>query len=399
MLKRRMSQLAMMVLLLLLFCSTAYAVDMTLTIDAPNTLPTVGESFTVVIRVTDNPGLCAVQYTLSFDPTVVSCQEIQLGAVLSGMLSATNPTAQSGAIVAAASVVPASSDGVLGYFTFQVLREGDGRFSLIDTVFGDAMGNKVSAYVVNEDSGAQSGQTPTLPVVPGNQTRPNEPNEPNEPENPNLPVIPGTQPSDSLQQPEQEKDSVAGSDSVYFPDVTQDFWGYVQIQKAAEQGIVNGYEDGTFRPEVNVTRGQFVTMLWRMAGKPPASVSDPFTDTITLDEDFRTAIAWAAEQGIIKGVSATEFAPESAISRQQVMTILFRYSGGISGMEQILADTYNRQFSDSNMISADMKSAVYWAVYHGIVNGVTENLLDPQGPASRAQIVVILMRYAEKIMG
>ena len=100
----------------------ARAAETTLTVTVPETLPAVGETFTVTVDLSGNPGLCAAQYTLAFDQSVLSCESAQVGDVLRGTFSATNPQGPEGAIVAAATTTPVTKDGTVGVFTFRVTK-------------------------------------------------------------------------------------------------------------------------------------------------------------------------------------------------------------------------------------------------------------------------------------
>lgn len=363
-------------LALSLLCVPAYAADAALTVDAPDTLPAVGETFTVEVDLAGNPGFSAAQFTLAFNSSVVDCQSVQLGSVLSGMMSATNPDAAEGAIVAAVSTGTVTKNGTVGVFTFRVLKAGDPGFALKDSIFSDADGADVPISAV------------TAPAT-GTENTPST-DTPDTSETPDADAPDGETPADEPQTGTEE--------APRFSDVPATFWSYEQIRQAAERGVIGGYADGTFRPNASVTRAQFVTMLWRLVGRPAASAPAPFTDVAGLNADFRAAIAWAAENGVVNGVTATEFRPHAAINRQQAMAILFRYSGGISGMELMLTSVYDAQFSDSGSISPSLKSGVYWAVYNGIIGGVTKTTLAPKNTATRAQIAVILMRYADKML-
>lgn len=112
-----------------------------------------------------------------------------------------------------------------------------------------------------------------------------------------------------------------------FADVSPDRFYYKAILWAVEQGITNGLTDSTFGPEKTVTRGQFVTFLWRTMGKPDAAgVKNPFTD-VTSGRFFYDAVLWAAENGVTSGMTKTTFAPDDLCSRGQVVTFLFRNYG------------------------------------------------------------------------
>ena len=112
-----------------------------------------------------------------------------------------------------------------------------------------------------------------------------------------------------------------------FTDVSSDRFYYKAILWAAEQGIANGLTDTTFGPEKTVTRGQFVTFLWRAAGKPEATGGEnPFAD-VTEERFFYEAVLWAAEKGVTSGMTETTFVPDDFCTRGQVVTFLFRNYG------------------------------------------------------------------------
>lgn len=378
---------ALLALTLLLGIPAQAADGAQLVVSAPESLPAVGETFTVEVRIADNPGFCAAQFTLAFDTSVVDCQSVKPGSVLSGTLSASNPDAADGAMVAAVSADTIAKDGVVGVYTFRVLKSGDPDFALKDGLFSDAAGKDVAVTVT---APAGSSGTPSAP-----QETPETPNGTETPETPETPKTPDAETPEDAPQPEAPEESAG---AVRFTDVPPGFWSYEQIRRAVELGVIGGYADGTFRPNASVTRAQFVAMLWRLAGRPAAFAPAPFADTASLNADFRAAIAWAAENGIVGGVTPTEFRPSAAINRQQAMAILFRYSGGVSGMEVLMSEVYDAQFSDSGSISASLKPGVYWALYHGIIGGVSETRLAPRNTATRAQIAVILMRYADRML-
>ncbi len=360
---RKLRKIALCMVLLALFVLPARAAETSLRIDVPDTLPAVGETFTVTVEIIGNPGLCAAQYTLAFDSQLVSCESVQVGEVLSGTLSATNPNASGGAIVAAATTTPVTGDGVIGVFTFRVLKSGSVSFTLKDGVFSDASGAEIATNVPAASVG-QTGQT-------------------QEPDR-SQPGVP---------QPEQSQPDAADVSARHFTDVPATHWAYSVIERAAELGYITGTGDGAFAPDRELTRAEFATMLWRMAGKPQATTAAAFVD-VDADIWYSDAVNWAAEQGYVKGTGAATFAPDGKLTRQETVTILFRYNGGQSGMELMLTPVYDSQFTDSDSIAAWAKSAVYWAVYNGVINGTGDNTVSPQGTATRAQIAAILVRYS-----
>ena len=141
-----------------------------------------------------------------------------------------------------------------------------------------------------------------------------------------------------------------------------------------------------------MTRAMLVTVLWRYEGKPEAS-GHPFTD-VPAGQWYSTAIAWAAENGIVNGTSATEFSPEVPVTREQMVAILFRYANAQKHDTSARADL--SAFADADKVSAYAKDAMQWAVSEKIVNG-SDSMLLPQESASRAQVAAILMRYCTLI--
>lgn len=349
---------------------TASAAGTALKVQAPDTLPAAGKTFEVTVSISGNPGLGAVQCTLGFDKSVVQCTRIKFGDLLEGTVHASNPSASDGARIAAATVDPVEGDGVLATYTFKVLKADDADFALKDVIVDMPGGKHLNTSV--QISGGQAASGGAAPAPGDSQVVP-DPVEPETPVEEETVTLPQT-----------------------FTDVPESYWAAAHIQRAADKGLISGYADGSFRPGNSVTRAQFVTMLWRMAGKPAASGAAPFADTVNLNADFKAAIAWASENGYVNGVTATTFAPNNTITRQQAMAILFRYNGSASGMELMMGSMYDSQFTDSATVGAFAKPAVYWAIYNGIVTGTTPTTIAPHGTATRAQIAVILLRYMDK---
>ena len=352
----------LLVLMIAMLSLPAYAAGTSLKIDAPASLPAVGETFTVKVDISGNPGLCAAQYTLAFDKTVVTCVSASVGDVLKGTLSAANPDAADGAIVAAAATSPAKGDGSIGVFTFKVLKSGETGFTLKDAVFSDANGASISTNVPAADSSQK----------PSGTEKPEQPkgDEPAAPSNPG---------------------ENAGQT---FLDVPKSFWGYESIERAAQLGYVNGVGGGKFEPNRQLTRAEFVTMLYRMADKPAANTAAGFTD-VSQNAWYRDAVNWAAEKGYVNGTGENSFDPDGKITRQEVVTILFRYSGSQSGAETMFTATYDSQFTDSGAIAPWAKTAMYWAIYNGVVNGTSPTTVSPTATATRAEVAAIFVRYAK----
>lgn len=371
----------------------ACAAGTTLKLTAPDKLPDVGQTFTVTAELTGNTGLAAVQLSLGYDDSVVECTGIENGALVAGMLAASNPYATRdgvGAILAAATTTAVKTDGSLAVFTFRVKAAGDAKLTLADALLSDIDGKALPlSYslpaLIAQGSGSDSGSgSGSDAEKPGTDNKKSEDDKKSEDED----------------KPEDEEKPADGAQeevkSGSFRDVTSAHWAFASVERAAELGLVTGYSDGTFRPDAAVTRAQFVLMLWRMCGKPAAAKAASFADASA--DWYQDALSWAVENGYVNGLSDTRFGPDAPITRQQAMAILFRLNGGQRGTELTLTGIYEQTFADSTTIAAWAKDATWWAVYHELVSGVGGSRIAPEANASRAQIAAILLRYADQFM-
>lgn len=174
-------------------------------------------------------------------------------------------------------------------------------------------------------------------------------------------------------------------------------WSHAGIDYCISNGLMNGTSATTFAPGAATTRAMVVTTLWRQAGSPQAKQSSSFTDL--TQSWYLAAVAWAAETGVVKGVTASSFQPNAAITREQMAAILYRYvqnvqRGDVSGAAELSA------FPDANAVAAYAQAPMAWAVGAGLINGVAAggvNYLRPQARATRAQTATILMRFCESV--
>ena len=182
----------------------------------------------------------------------------------------------------------------------------------------------------------------------------------------------------------------AGCPSTNFTDVEENGWYHTGVDFMVRNGFMNGVADDAFDVDGNLTRAQLVTILYRIAGEPESTATNPFAD-VADGQWYTNAVIWAAENGIVKGVNTTTFAPNDQITREQIATILFRYAKA-EKVEGKLAG-----FPDAEKVSDYAADAMAWAVEQGLINGISESdgktYLAPQETATRTQIAVILMRY------
>ncbi len=175
-------------------------------------------------------------------------------------------------------------------------------------------------------------------------------------------------------------------------------WAYDGIAFCLMNGFMNGMGDGYFQPGSVTTRAQLVTILWRMCGEPEASVEAPFTDcSIAWAED---AIAWAAENGIVNGIGKSLFDPNGAITREQLVTVFYRFCKEYLQMDVSATQSISK-FPDAAKVSSWAKDGMQWGTAVGLISGVgtkTGTELQPKGSATRAQIARVIMNFCTNVV-
>ena len=177
-----------------------------------------------------------------------------------------------------------------------------------------------------------------------------------------------------------------------FADVTEKDWFYESVAYVYQNGLMNGTSETRFTPNGTTTRGMIVTILYRLAGSPETAAWSPFQD-VDPNQYYAAPIAWAAWNGIVNGKSATSFGPNDPITREQMAAILYRYASS-QDMEVTQRGNLN-QFSDQGKVSSYAREALSWANGAGLITGKGEGILDPRGPAVRAQVAAIFQRFCE----
>ena len=179
-----------------------------------------------------------------------------------------------------------------------------------------------------------------------------------------------------------------------FVDVAEGDWFYDAVVYAYQNELMDGVGGNRFAPNSETTRAQLVTILYRLEGEPAVSGDLPFTD-VEAGIWYTDAILWAAQNNIVNGVSDTEFAPGDDLTRQQLVTILYRYAESKGYDVSNSADLSG--YPDAGQIQDYAQPAMAWAVAENIIQGMEDGTLKPAGNASRAQIATILMRFCEDV--
>ena len=191
--------------------------------------------------------------------------------------------------------------------------------------------------------------------------------------------------------PEQKPDE----GKMNFKDVSEDVWYYNSVKYCYENGIIMGTTDTTFSPNTNVTRGNLVTILWRMEGSPKVSGNISFPDVKTSDYYYE-AVKWAEKTGVVHGYDTGKFGPNNYISREQLATILNNYAKYKKKDTSKKADLST--FTDNKKISSYAKEGVAWAVGNKVMSGKNEGTrVDPQGKATRAEAAAMIQNYCYNV--
>lgn len=175
-----------------------------------------------------------------------------------------------------------------------------------------------------------------------------------------------------------------------FVDIQEDDWFYPSVVEVYKKGWMTGVSHSAFAPQAQTSRGMIVTILHKLEGSPTASASY-FAD-VPLNQYYAQAAAWAAEQGIVTGYGDGRFGPDDRLTREQLVVILNHYArmkGCDTGVRGDLS-----QFSDLHQLSDSAKDALAWANAEGLMTGKGDGVLDPAGPATRAEMAAILEKFS-----
>lgn len=169
-------------------------------------------------------------------------------------------------------------------------------------------------------------------------------------------------------------------------------WAKDDILAAYAAGLMQGYGNGIFAPEDTLERGMIVTILYRMAGSPAVTGTQPFAD-VKAGAWYEDAVLWAYQSGIVKGVSATEFEPEEPVIRQDLVTMLYRYAEWKG--QDVSARGDLSAFADSALVEFYAQVPMQWAVGSGLIIGDEKGMLNPDGTATRAEMATLAVRFTK----
>jgi len=188
---------------------------------------------------------------------------------------------------------------------------------------------------------------------------------------------------------EAEEKSPKSFNEDTFADVTKDDWCYEYVKYVYENKLMEGTDKG-FEPDKKMSRAMLVTVIYRMENPLPHDGEMPFGD-VDRDKWYYDAVSWAFENGIVQGISKSEFAPNDEVTREQTALIMYRYAK-LCGYD-ISADFDISHFTDAEDVSSWAMDAVRWATKTGLITGTEHSVMLPQAQAKRSQIAAIITRF------
>ena len=175
-------------------------------------------------------------------------------------------------------------------------------------------------------------------------------------------------------------------------------WAHAGIDYCVANGLMSGVGSGRFAPKMTTTRAQIVQILYNLEGEPKVSGTIPFTDL--TQNWYKDAVLWAYQTGVVSGTSATTFAPDLPVTREQIAVILMGYAEKVLGVARTWTPADLSVYPDAGSVSDWAKDALADAVTLGLISGASndgQTLLEPQGSATREQVATILMAFCKNV--
>ena len=178
-----------------------------------------------------------------------------------------------------------------------------------------------------------------------------------------------------------------------FTDVKTTDWFYENVKYVVENELMNGVDEDKFAPNDTLTRAMLVTVLYRLDGEPEVE-NVSFTD-VDADAYYANAVSWAKQNGIVNGVTESEFAPNSNITREQIAAIMHRYAQ-LKGYDVSVGENTNiLSYDDAESVSEYAISSMQYVVGSGLIKGKSATTLNPLDNATRAEVAAILQRFIQ----
>ena len=179
-------------------------------------------------------------------------------------------------------------------------------------------------------------------------------------------------------------------------------WYHDGVHFCLENGLMVGYGDNIFQPNAPTTRAMLIVMLWRLNGSPVVNYALDFAD-VKEGTWYTEAVRWAKSEGVAGGYGNGKFGPDDTLTREQMVTMLFRYARYKGYDVSVGEDTNILSFDDATTVAEYAIPAMQWACGSGVVGGKDAAdgsglILDPKGSTTRAQMATMVMRFCAEIV-
>ncbi len=280
-----------------------------------------------------------------------------------------------------------------GHYVVVAGQLSDSQYVIVDPANDSTWSVKIQNNVVTYSRNGEQRSEELEPVTQYQRTGSPSFTAPSAPSAPTAPSAPSTTPAVTAPTKSDYHSDGLKCVSAAFVDVKgESDWSHAGIDYCVRNGLMQGTDAKHFSPDTNMTRAMMVTVLYRAAGAPDVTgYTNPFSDL--TDSWYRSAVVWAYHMGITEGVKATLFAPDQLVTREQLVSMLYRYRQ-LTAATPAKIDALNA-FKDASGISSWAAEPMRWAVTNGIVTGTSATKLSPDGTANRAQMATILMRFTQ----
>jgi len=407
--------LSLLISFVILICSNCvYASEFKIIVDSE--IATPGQIVNINLTLRNNPGIVSALFELKYDKKRLELIKAEDKALIGGaVFSQTCETYPYTMLWNSASPNNFTSDGVLATLTFKVYDNAEGGNAFINVsceqgnIF-DVDLNDVDIHINNGLITVLSEKSPgtennTEDKTQGTETDTNEnppdggefDEEASEPENENT-----ASPEISESKRENKNSGSAKTEitpeksGISFNDVNIGDWHYDAVNFVVKNKLMSGISDTSFAPNSPITRGMLVTVLYRNEGCPKVTSDETFSD-LKNDVYYADAVKWAKINGIVNGITESEFAPDQNITRQQIATILHRYAKYKNYNVSVGEEANLLSYEDYSDVSEYAIASMQYAVKTGLMKGKTESTLNPLDNSTRAEMAAMLLRFIEKM--
>jgi hypothetical protein len=356
-----------------------------------------GETVDVSVSLAHNPGIAAFVLRLNYDASmltpisIIQGPALHIGSITSNLQAGGDPTKLNFVSAVWINSSDFTGDGVIYTVTFAISQYASGNIPLTLTYNPDDIVNQnlenIRVAITNGNiliAPPFDSYTPEPPVA-ADVSDPNANASSHE-----LPQVT----TDREPQPETDNAAIS-TDSTFqnnqFNDISASDWFYESVGYVFNSGLMNGTSEYAFEPHTPVSRAMFATILYRMENEPSVNSGNPFPD-VSAGQWYTNAVIWANENEIMLGYG-DKFGANDPITREQLATILYRYTVQKGNDANIAYAGALEGYADYNQISAWATTALTWANAKGIITGRSATELIPSGTASRAETAAMLQRF------